>query len=601
MLAVRRGKKAIELPERLVGPILRRVDRETWSAFLVLSRPVNLGVQFYTASYRFECSILATEAIKLSESLYIYHICCDLSAQPLPMDEVIYYEIYNAVSRESLSNDLAFASEKTCSFVIRDQANVLFGSCRKIHADRPDILAEIYDQQEQQGANHDERASLLVMAGDQIYADDVADGVLEYIQKWTDLLFDWTEPKFHKAVPKAGERKSYVKGLGLTTDKGDSHLIGFQEYVTMYLLAFSSSLWHVEGRSVDLCDESSKNACGIQEFIKSLPKLEKLWANTPTLMLIDDHDVTDDWNIHGAWYSKVWCDQAPNFECIDGARILSSAYMAGLIFQMLANGQMDRSYFKELTDLYSSYLQSESYDPFDAMALFHEVRELKGHSFVFSHNQRDYFMMLDTRTDRCFDGDSDEPAQLICPAKLEKLFNQSKNAERLIVLSPTPIFGFRKAEKVQQSWFWSRVLSPAKLDREAWSHNKEAFAKILDCLQEHKASEIICLGGDVHYAFADSVQFEGRQKRVLALTASPFKNLPTAYPVSKYLLNFLASEKVEQVKDYAVSYKQGILESSEETLVIYRPNAAVLNLADQDYYLLELPEDGHLVAHKYKE
>ena len=151
MLAVRRGKQSLELPEILVGPILRRVDRKTWSAFMVLSRPINLGVQIYTASYRHECTFLAEQVIKLSESIYVYHLSCDLSDKPLPLDELIHYEIYNAYSRESLTNKFAMKGEKTCTFIVKDQANVIFGSCRQIHANRPDILASLYEEQEEQG------------------------------------------------------------------------------------------------------------------------------------------------------------------------------------------------------------------------------------------------------------------------------------------------------------------------------------------------------------------------------------------------------------------------------------------------------------------
>ena len=499
MLAVRRGKQSLELPEILAGPILRRVDRETWSAFMVLSRPINLGVQVYTASYKHHCTFLAEQAIQLSESIYVYQLTCDLLENPLPLDELIHYEIYNAVSRESLTNQFAMKGEKTCTFIVKSEANVLFGSCRKIHAERADILSVVSNQQNYQGAKSHERASLLFMAGDQIYADDVLDSILLYIRKWTDVLFDWPEQGFKKPIPKAGERKSYMHQMGLTTDKGDSHLVTFQEYVTMYLLAWSPALWEVQDIQLDDSGESSKHREGIDLFKKSLKSFQRLLANTPTYMLIDDHDVTDDWNIHGEWFSNIW-DGTLNSDSFDGARVLSNAYLAGLIFQMSGNGRLDRDLLKELTGLYKKYISSSSYEDFDAMALFQEIRDFKGsekakdHSFILKPNDREQLLVLDTRTARCFNGDSDDAAQLLCPTRLRELFAETQQAERLIIVSPTPIFGFRKAEAVQQSWFWSRVLSPAKLDREAWSHNKEAFETVLKCLNEHSAIRDYLLG-----------------------------------------------------------------------------------------------------------
>ena len=374
------------------------------------------------------------------------------------------------------------------------------------------------------GANSADRASLLFMAGDQIYADDMAESVLKYIQKWTDVLFDWSEPKFKNKVPQAGERQGYMRAMGLTTDKGESHLVSFQEYITMYLLAWSPSLWSVNDIKLDSSDESNSVQKGITFFEESLEKFQKLLANTPTMMLIDDHDVTDDWNIHGQWFSNVWCQQDGALNCFDGARVLSNAYLAGLIFQLAGNGEMDRAYLKELTGLYSRYLKSESFADYDTLALFHEIRDFKGHSFVFSQNEKDHYVILDTRTDRVLEEGTKKAAQLISAKEIERLFTEAKDAERLIVVSPTPIFGFRAVEQFQEKpWFsW---LSPAFLDREAWSHNKESFGALLEALKSHNAQEIICLGGDVHYAFADSVEFDGLNKKITALTASPFKTL----------------------------------------------------------------------------
>jgi hypothetical protein len=44
----------------------------------------------------------------------------------------------------------------------------------------------------------------------------------------------------------------------------------------------------------------------LAQFKASLHKVRRLLANTPTYMLLDDHDITDDWNINETCKNKVW-------------------------------------------------------------------------------------------------------------------------------------------------------------------------------------------------------------------------------------------------------------------------------------------------------
>jgi hypothetical protein len=62
----------------------------------------------------------------------------------------------------------------------------------------------------------------------------------------------------------------------------------------------------------------------------SLPAVRRLLANTPTYMVFDDHDVTDDWNITGAWRSRVESSPA-------GRRTVANALAAYWAFQGWGN------------------------------------------------------------------------------------------------------------------------------------------------------------------------------------------------------------------------------------------------------------------------
>jgi hypothetical protein len=68
----------------------------------------------------------------------------------------------------------------------------------------------------------------------------------------------------------------------------------------------------------------------LQSFHKTLPQIRKLLANISTYMILDDHDVTDDWNITGAWYEGV--RDSPL-----GRRIVSNALAAYWAFQGWGN------------------------------------------------------------------------------------------------------------------------------------------------------------------------------------------------------------------------------------------------------------------------
>ena len=41
-------------------------------------------------------------------------------------------------------------------------------------------------------------------------------------------------------------------------------------------------------------------------FYDSLPRVRRALANVPTYMVVDDHDVTDDWNLGRAWRDRVF-------------------------------------------------------------------------------------------------------------------------------------------------------------------------------------------------------------------------------------------------------------------------------------------------------
>jgi hypothetical protein len=76
----------------------------------------------------------------------------------------------------------------------------------------------------------------------------------------------------------------------------------------------------------------------------------------------------------------------------------------------------------------------------------------------------------------------------------------------LILVSPTPVFGFDLAEKLQK--YLASKSSIYKWDLETWSAYERGFARLLSFLvRDLGARHHICLSGDVHYGFTISATF----------------------------------------------------------------------------------------------
>ena len=66
------------------------------------------------------------------------------------------------------------------------------------------------------------------------------------------------------------------------------------------------------------------------EFARTLPRVRRALANIATYMIFDDHDVTDDWNLHRRWHDHV--HRRPL-----GRRMVQNALAAYAVFQGWGN------------------------------------------------------------------------------------------------------------------------------------------------------------------------------------------------------------------------------------------------------------------------
>src|SRR5262249_17422223 len=147
------------------------------------------------------------------------------------------------------------------------------------------------------------RPHQLLMTGDQIYADEVADVLLLMLTDAGDTLLGWLEamptqagtPLFAAGL-QPGTRTDVIKGAGFTTGDTRSHLMSLGEYIAMYLFAWSPTLWP---NSLPLAQDVPRYAAAefkekeslqiqyqrVLTYLGTLTKVRRALANIPSYMI----------------------------------------------------------------------------------------------------------------------------------------------------------------------------------------------------------------------------------------------------------------------------------------------------------------------------
>ncbi len=164
------------------------------------------------------------------------------------------------------------------------QLKIVHGSCRKPSGEGIEMLSVVDAMLYRDYLDPLERAHQLLLTGDQIYADDVAPGLLVVFQDTAKLLLDWSEPEmlrlpdngvslaaddprlvpgpsrerfqtWHKPVdpttPATRQQFSDFESrmefmftqTDLSSNECDAHLVFLGEFFSHYLMAWSPELW----------------------------------------------------------------------------------------------------------------------------------------------------------------------------------------------------------------------------------------------------------------------------------------------------------------------------------------------------------------------
>jgi len=236
-------------------------------------------------------------------------------------------------------------------------------------------------------------------------------------------------------------------------------------------------------------------------------------AHLPCLMIFDDHDITDDWNLSAQWEETAYGHPFSR-------RIIGNALLGYLLCQAWGNYPDGcKPLVEQCQALASPQLDSQAQDQ-----LIGELLRFQGWQFSLPSNPP--LLVLDTRTRRWrSESDLAKPSGLLDWEALCELQQALLDHPSAIIVSPAPIFGVKLIETVQKLFSWLGY--PLLVDAENWMAHRGAAQVILNIFRHSRTpGHYVILSGDVHYSFVYEVLIRHRQgsPHLWQVTSSGIKN-----------------------------------------------------------------------------
>lgn len=528
------------LPLLLMGPMVRRADINEVCIQFATSSPINCRIEFinYTTYSEHEC-------IRLGEQLFLHYILVKPIGDGLPIDELISYRLFNDESEIDLQ-EFCYPNKTTPEFAIpKTLSQILHGSCRNPHHPAKDSLVAANQYVQAQRSENKIGADILLLSGDQVYADDVAGAMLIAISRLIDVLGIYKEQPLDIDLPEDIQQQLYQRHLYLpkvpwqnrnkigvgywlkkdvphfSSLKADNHLVFFEEFIALYLLNLSPAVWQlVDFTNISYQANTAKfqhmfdnEKAALSGFKDGLKDAQILFANVPNLMMFDDHDVTDDWNLTAGWEQVIY--QHPV-----SRRIVNNGLISYWLFQGFGNDAGHKT--KSLLSPFQQSFTSDKQWQFKAF----DKTILEFNYWHYELNTVPKVVVLDTRTHRWRNEQNfNEPSGLLDWERLTELEDSLLTHEQVIIVSPAPVFGVKSIEAIQA--MFNICGQPLLVDVENWMAHEGSAKKLLDTFRrDDTPKETLILSGDVHYSFCFSVQkrFGKHPNRIWQLTASGIKN-----------------------------------------------------------------------------
>jgi hypothetical protein len=282
--------------------------------------------------------------------------------------------------------------------------------------------------------------------------------------------------------------------------------------------------------------------CALYEHAWSQPEVRWLFSTVPTCMILDDHDLRDDWNTSQSWREEVTRDPHWN-------ELVKGAFSSYWVFQHLGNLSPDEL---EQDSLFQKVLVAEDEQARIKLLEDFSLRADDEPSTARWSFSRDFgrirLVMLDSRCSR----DLNPSARRMLDAK-EWEWARSRvigaDVDHVLVGSSVPVLlmpGIHQLEGwneavTQGAWGprWSKFGEKVRrlLDLEHWSSFNLSFKEMVQLVHDVAAkpqgpATFTWISGDVHCSYVARAELDSTDHNGLAitqLTMSPFRNpLPKA-------------------------------------------------------------------------
>jgi len=366
---------------------------------------------------------------------------------------------------------------------------VMFGSCRVAAPHQPPF--SLRKDEDERGREVDalhtlafqmrhepreEWPDVLLMLGDQVYADEVSPATRSFIETRRDM----SEPP------------------------GDV-VLDFEEYTHLYYESWSD------------------------------PAIRWLLSTVSTMMIFDDHDVHDDWNISEAWLEEARSHDWWN-EHIKGA--LSSYW----VYQHLGNLSPDAH---EDDELLAKVKAADDAEQLLEEFAFRADRTTDGARWSYCRDLGSTrIIVIDSRAGRVLDEDH---RSMLDSGEWDWVHEHATgDFDHLLIGTSLPWLlgpGMHWAEAWSEAvagGAWGPVAANAAekmrqtADMEHWPAFQESFARLVDLFREigtgkrgEPPASIVALSGDVHHAYLAEVGYPrgtGMRTNVWQAVCSPYRN-----------------------------------------------------------------------------
>ena len=585
------------LPLLLAGPILRKTTATEVVLWIVTSAPLSGTTQLFKAEQEtpfYSSSLDEQESIQVGTHAWVTLI--HLQGE-FPTNVPLEYQIETEQgSITELAPHLIYEDTRTnndssrIEFKISTAADyILHGSCRNPHHPSKDSLVAADNKIANQTVL--ERPDMLMLSGDQIYADHVAGPTLDAIQQViqllglvgealptdsqvsqinsSDALFESEYHLYqrHHLLPHHNTSDSLLdklfpkRGIPIFSSTDcENHLVTLSEFIAMYLLVWSPTLWQCINRE-RLIDNDFKQADRqltpaeqqqwrdesiiIDDFVAGLPQVQRLFAHIPTYMIFDDHDVTDDWNLTVGWEHAV--DQN-RF----ATQVIGNGLAAYWMFQGWGNApeKFSSEFIEQTKQLFSPVISSnesessgedngernsesngknngvlsKNIDPQQHQQYLEMIDRFE--EWHYTINTSPKVIVLDTRTRRWrSESRMNKPSGLMDWEALTEFQHQLINQEKVVIVSAAPMFGVKFIETLQK--MATTIGKPLMIDAENWMAHPGSANTLISIFTHTKTpTNFVVLSGDVHYSFAYDIKLRYRRNspNIYQITCSGIKN-----------------------------------------------------------------------------